>query len=55
MLIKDVRSRGIEIETPSDPLNDPVFIATLNAAYDYGGPAEYPAEAPVDAPYGMAA
>lgn len=55
MLIKDVRSRGIEIATPSDPLNDPVFIAALNAAYDYGGPAEYPAEAPVDAPYGMAA
>lgn len=45
-LIKDVRSRGIQIETPTDPLNDPVFIKTLNAAYDYGGPAEYPADAP---------
>ncbi|WP_236613053.1 hypothetical protein [Sphingobium quisquiliarum] len=48
MLIKDVRSRGIQIETPTDPLNDPVFIRALNAAYNFGGPAEYPAEAPVD-------
>jgi len=46
MLIKDVRSNGIQIETPSDPMHDPVFIKTLNGAYDYGGPAEYPAEAP---------
>lgn len=45
-LIKDVRSRGIAIETPTDPLNDPAFIGALNSAYDYGGPAEYPAEAP---------
>ena len=45
-LIKDVRSRGFEIATPTDPLADLVFIKTLNAAYDYGGPAEYPAEAP---------
>ena len=49
-LIKDVRSRGFEIETPTDPLHDPVFIGTLNAAYDFGGPAEYPAEAPRDMP-----
>ena len=46
-LIKDVRSRGIEIETPSDPFHDPVFIWKLNAAYDIGGPASYPEEAPV--------
>lgn len=46
-LIKDVRSRGIKIETPSDPLHDPVFIGTLHAAYDIGGPTSYPAEAPV--------
>lgn len=45
-LIKDVRSRGFQIETPTDPLNDPAFIKALNDAYDYGGPAEYPAEAP---------
>lgn len=44
-LIKDVRSMGIEITPPSDPLNDPEFIKTLNAAYDLGGPEEYPWEA----------
>jgi len=48
MLIADVRSRGISIETPSDPLNDPNFIRALNGAYDFGGPAIYPEEAPVD-------
>lgn len=46
-LIADVRARGLQIETPSDPLHDPVFIRTLNAAYDIGGPTTYPAEAPV--------
>jgi hypothetical protein len=46
-LIKDVRSKGIKIETPSDPMHDPVFIGTLHAAYDVGRPAIYPAEAPV--------
>ena len=45
-LIKDVRARGIEIATPTDPLRDPLFIKALSDAYDYGGPAEYPAEAP---------
>jgi len=47
-LIKDVRSRGMEIATPTDPISDPAFIKALNDAYDYGGPAEYPAEAPRD-------
>lgn len=46
-LIADVRSKGIDIATPSDPLHDPVFIRTLNAAYDIGAPAAYPPEAPV--------
>ncbi|SMH37504.1 hypothetical protein [Azospirillum agricola] len=46
-LIKDVRSKGIAIDPPANPLADPVFIRTLNAAYDVGRPAEYPAEAPV--------
>lgn len=50
-LIKDVRSKGIEIATPSDPMHDPLFIKTLNDAYDYGGPAEYPVEAPVGGLY----
>lgn len=46
-LIRDVRSRGIAIETPTDPMRDPVFIRALNAAYDIGTPSAYPAEAPV--------
>lgn len=46
-LIKDVRSKGIEITPPSDPLSDPVFIRTLNQAYDFGPPVQYPAEAPI--------
>jgi len=49
MLIKDVRSRGIEIETPSDPFHDAAFIQKLNAAYDIGAPLMYPREAPVSA------
>jgi len=54
-LIKDVRSRGLAIETPSDPMRDPIFIKALNDAYDYGGPAEYPPEAPLGQPYAAAA
>ncbi|WP_030539471.1 hypothetical protein [Sphingobium sp. DC-2] len=49
MLIKDVRSKGIEIEPPTDPLRDGVFIQTLSAAYDIGRPAIYPEDAPVSA------
>ncbi|MCY1081076.1 hypothetical protein [Archangium lansingense] len=44
-LIKDVRSKGIHVETPTDPLHDPVFIRTINAAYDIGRPTSYPPEA----------
>jgi hypothetical protein len=55
MLIKDVRSKGIEIATPSDPLHDPLFIRTLNAAYDIGGPSSYPEEAPITPPRLLAA
>lgn len=54
-LIKDVRARGIDIATPTDPLHDPLFIKTLNDAYDYGGPAEYPLEAPRGGIYAAAA
>lgn len=46
-LVKDVRSKGIKIDIPSDPLHDPGFIHALNSAYDIGGPAVYPKEAPV--------
>jgi hypothetical protein len=34
---------------PDDPLHDPEFIRTLNAAYDLGGPSSYPEGAPVSA------
>ena len=55
MLIKDVRSKGIEIATPTDPMRDPVFIKALNDAYDFGGPASYPEEAPITPFYAQAA
>lgn len=41
-LLKDMRARGLAVETPSDPMNDPVFIRALNAAYDFGPPVSYP-------------
>lgn len=55
MLIDDVRAKGIEIKTPSDPLHDSEFIRTLNAAYDIGGPGSYPECAPVTPLYIQAA
>ena len=51
MLIKDLRSRGIAVETPVDPMRDPSFVKTLVAAYDFGSPASYPPEAPVTPMY----
>lgn len=53
--LKDLRARGIAVETPSDPMRDPQFIRTLIAAYDFGTPASYPPEAPVTALYTQAA
>jgi hypothetical protein len=55
VLIKDLRSRGIPVDTPVDPLRDPQFIRTLIAAYDCGAPTSYPPEAPVTALYNHAA
>jgi hypothetical protein len=54
-LIRDCRARGIAIETPIDPMHDTAFIMALNAAYDFGGPRTYPAEAPVTPIYAEAA
>ncbi len=34
---------------PDDPLRDPEFIRTINAAYDLGGPSSYPQNAPISA------
>ncbi len=43
--LKDLRARGIEVETPTDPMRDPAFIRTLMAAYDFGPPFAYPSGA----------
>ncbi|BBZ11906.1 hypothetical protein [Mycobacterium branderi] len=48
-LVKDVNARGIALAMPDNPLHDPEFIRTLNAAYDLGGPSSYPEEAPISA------
>ena len=48
--IRDLRSRGIALDVPADPLTDPNFINTLRMAYDLGTPAIYPAEAQVTPP-----
>jgi hypothetical protein len=44
--IKDLRSRGLKFDVPSDPLNDVDFINLLSGTYDVGTPRIYPAEAP---------
>ncbi|WP_445165509.1 hypothetical protein ACTXG7_16470 [Mycolicibacterium sp. Dal123E01] len=49
MMVDDVKRKGITLDVPGEPLHDPQFIAALNAAYDLGGPARYPDEAPVSA------
>lgn len=43
--LKDLRSKGIQIETPTDPLHDPVFIRALMSHYDFGTPWTYPDQA----------
>ncbi|WNG90241.1 hypothetical protein C6A87_008155 [Mycobacterium sp. ITM-2016-00317] len=49
MMVDDLAGKGITIDIPSAPLHDPAFIGALNAAYDLGGPAIYPEEAPLSA------
>jgi hypothetical protein len=49
IMVDDAHARGIKIDIPSEPLHDPAFIQTLNAAYDLGGPAMYPEKAPLSA------
>ena len=49
MLVDDLGNKGIKLDVPAQPLHDPAFIGALNAAYDLGGPAIYPDEAPVSA------
>ena len=49
MMVDDLASKGVKLDIPSAPLHDPAFIGALNAAYDIGGPASYPEEAPLSA------
>lgn len=46
-LLQDMRGRGVDVETPVDPLHDPAFIRTLIAKYDFGTPISYSENAPV--------
>lgn len=45
MLVDDMRARGIEFETPSDPMNDRRFVRLLAQVYDIGGPTNIPPDA----------
>lgn len=46
MFMKDLREKGVQFTTPTDPLHDKAFIGILTRAYDIGIPRIYPAEAP---------
>jgi hypothetical protein len=48
-MVKDVNAQGLKLAMPDDPLHNPEFIRALNAAYDLGGPSNYPQEAPLSA------
>ncbi|MEZ4289752.1 MAG: hypothetical protein R3E53_04100 [Myxococcota bacterium] len=40
-----MRKRGIEVPTPTDPMNDPALVRLVARVYDIGGPANIPADA----------
>ncbi len=44
MFIKDLRSRGLEFEVPTDPMADKAFIGLLTRTYDPGVPSIFPPE-----------
>jgi hypothetical protein len=44
MLIADLRQRGEQFETPSDPVSDRSFIRLLTRVYDLGKPEIFPPE-----------
>jgi len=46
MLIADLKARRVDFAMPSDPVNDPEFIAALTRTYAIS-PASYPPEAPL--------
>lgn len=54
-LLKDMRARGVQVETPVDPMRDPAFIRALVGTYDFGAPLVYPDQAPVTPLVGIAA
>lgn len=47
MLIADMRSKGVTVAEPADPLTDTAFIAMLTDFYAMA-PEIYPAEAPLE-------
>ena len=48
IMVDDINARGVKIDIPGEPLHYlGIFIGALNAAYDLGGPACYPDEAPI--------
>ncbi|BBZ15762.1 hypothetical protein [Mycolicibacterium gadium] len=49
MMVDDLSRKGVKLDIPGEPMHDPGFIGALNAAYDLGGPAIYPDEAPISA------
>jgi hypothetical protein len=49
MMVDDLSRKGVKLDIPSEPMHDPTFIGALNAAYDLGGPAAYPDDAPLSA------
>jgi hypothetical protein len=49
MMVDDLSRKGVKLDIPGEPMHDPAFIGALNAAYDLGGPAAYPDDAPLSA------
>lgn len=46
LFMDDMKARGVEFDTPANPLRDEAFIRKLTATYDSGSPRTYPEEAP---------
>jgi hypothetical protein len=44
ILLKDLKERGVDFETPSDPLTDKDFITLLNEVYGIEQPLYFPPE-----------
>lgn len=44
MLVADLRRRGVQFETPTDPINDPTFMGVLTKTYHLS-PTSYPHDA----------